>query len=313
MTATTEPQRHHDQPEDPLALLLLLRAPRAGWQQQLERALRSLTSSRLVPMPIDLAGVDPDQIQTLLPRDEIGIRHGDDETWFLAPVGAFTVVLSASPCFDDIDEVLRDIEEQRIRRAITEHRAYLSLTAIPFADPESLAAANAVLCRLAAELWDEDILAVHECATQQILPALPQVREQLAGGECPFGLHGDWAYGVCEDCVAAHAAQARARWPEFVAAFHARMSNAEFLVKHRLGPPDGPSELVWSTVQGLTGTDVHATLGSHPLDANLGRQGDAQRIAVADVIDWLYVSGTPPQPHGWFSRSDPNRPHATHR
>jgi uncharacterized protein YegJ (DUF2314 family) len=84
-------------------------------------------------------------------------------------------------------------------------------------------------------------------------------------------------------------AEARARFPEFVAAFEGRDGDEEqvFSVKAPFGVED-EVEFMWLQVTGIENDVVYGVLGNEPARGKL-KLGDRVRTSVAQINDWVYL------------------------
>jgi uncharacterized protein YegJ (DUF2314 family) len=97
--------------------------------------------------------------------------------------------------------------------------------------------------------------------------------------------------GTDDPGLVAAAAEARRRWPEFVAAFNEQRPGRKYAVKFAAPIKGGGDEHIWIMVTALEGGTVSGTLGNAPVE-NIGlKLGDAVTIQTADVEDWLFTDG----------------------
>jgi uncharacterized protein YegJ (DUF2314 family) len=85
-------------------------------------------------------------------------------------------------------------------------------------------------------------------------------------------------------------AEARRRWPEFVAAFEQRRAGQLFAVKAPI--TDGNNtEFMWAAVTAIEGDLVLGTLENEPVDLKNFRYGGRVRIPSIDLNDWIISEG----------------------
>lgn len=85
-------------------------------------------------------------------------------------------------------------------------------------------------------------------------------------------------------------AEARQRWPEFVAAFAARKEGDSFLAKYPFTTAEGPLEHIWLVVTEITPDKVDGTINNEPY-GHIGHQlGDQVTIPSRDISDWAYTT-----------------------
>jgi uncharacterized protein YegJ (DUF2314 family) len=94
---------------------------------------------------------------------------------------------------------------------------------------------------------------------------------------------------LCAGIIAAQA-QAKANWPEFIAAFKARTKDQYFAVKGRILEGD-KGEYLWLQVTDIDDTLVHGRIDNDPADLKKVTRGADIHIPITDVDDWLYETG----------------------
>jgi uncharacterized protein YegJ (DUF2314 family) len=94
-------------------------------------------------------------------------------------------------------------------------------------------------------------------------------------------------------------AEARQRWPEFVAAFQSR-AGEYFSVKAPIRSA-GNTEFIWIHVDALDGDTVRGRLGNDPVDLGHLKEGDAVSVPLGEVNDWAFLQAG--QPIGMFTVS----------
>ena len=85
-------------------------------------------------------------------------------------------------------------------------------------------------------------------------------------------------------------AEARRRWPEFVAAFATRAAGQHFSVKARFTEGEA-EEVMWLTVAGIEGALIKGTLDNEPHDIKTLKLGDPVVVKVDEMSDWMYPLG----------------------
>ena len=97
--------------------------------------------------------------------------------------------------------------------------------------------------------------------------------------------------GADDPGLVAAAAEAKRRWPEFVAAFNERRPGRQCAVKYAAPIKGGGGEQIWITVTSLGDGTISGTLANAPV-ADIGlKRGDAVTIETDDVKDWLFIDG----------------------
>jgi uncharacterized protein YegJ (DUF2314 family) len=91
-----------------------------------------------------------------------------------------------------------------------------------------------------------------------------------------------------EAAMEAAVREARARLPEFIAAFEARRPGESFAVKARFVRGD-EAEHMWVMVEAVEGDRLYGRLGNEPVSLTHLRPDERLGIAFADLEDWLHV------------------------
>ena len=225
-----------------------------------------------------------------------------------SPHGMFMVHNHPVPYFDDPEAVGEEIGELRLRRAVMEHEAWLSVDLLnPENESESPEAFYPLIIRLIYELAEgDDVLAVLRPETGQINVWDDDVLEALLR---PDGLEQFNQVDphvpvipVAEDDPAMVAAvdEAKIRWPEFVEAFASRNDEDDFGVKAPITVGEN-TEFIWVEVTGLEPDYIHGKLGNEPVALEGLTLGSVVEVPVEDLNDWYFSKGETEQPLGLFT------------
>jgi uncharacterized protein YegJ (DUF2314 family) len=86
-------------------------------------------------------------------------------------------------------------------------------------------------------------------------------------------------------------AEARSRWPEFLAAYEARTGDPDdvFIAKFPFGQ-DPHVEHMWISVESIAGDTVSGRMENKPMFQPGLKEGDQVTGSVAKLSDWLYAS-----------------------
>jgi uncharacterized protein YegJ (DUF2314 family) len=146
---------------------------------------------------------------------------------------------------------------------------------------------------LLAELAGDDCLAVAAPQTGAITPYAPELLEKLRGDD-PLGALSPVEPPVLQirdddPLMVAAVAEARRRWPEFVAAFE-RRDGEMFSVKSEFTEGDA-SEFIWVEVTAIENDVVYGKLGNEPVALNKLKLGQTVRVPRAELNDWMYMKG----------------------
>jgi uncharacterized protein YegJ (DUF2314 family) len=207
------------------------------------------------------------------------------------------------PYMDDPNEAAGEIGELRLRKAVRDHEAWVSVDLLGECKDAELPDVYRTLGKLAAELIDDDCLALFAPATGQLVVYDPEMLDALRGPD-PLDLFEKPAHPPVvpvngdDPRLKAAVAKARRRWDEFVAAFEQRQPEQSFSAKARIG--DGENyEFMWLSVTGLENGIIYGRLDNDPIDITSIRCGDRVRVAVKELNDWLYTEGD--EVHGGFT------------
>ncbi len=235
---------------------------------------------------------------------EIGSGDPEDEEFVVGESPAFIIQFRGltflvnnfdRPYLDDPEAAAKEFTDLRMRKAILEHRGWMSVDLLGEVAPEQLPDVYRQLGKLTATLADTDCLAIYSPATEQINIYDPELEQQLRGDN-PLEAFSVMAkvpvVEISEDDprMAAAVDEARRRWPEFVAAFNQRQPDQHFAVKAPFQDGDA-AEFMWATVTSIHHQLIIGVLDSEPIDLKNVALGDRVRIKLQDLNDWMYTSG----------------------
>jgi uncharacterized protein YegJ (DUF2314 family) len=273
----------HGRPEEKplIALVLLLREPR-----DLDAAqLAELASTALGN---DFRDDDPEAADFFV--------TGDNPS-FILKNGSHTFLINnfPRPYMDDAQKVAESIAELRLRKAVREHSAWLSVDLLGEWEPDEIDDIYRTIGKLTAALAEEDCLAIFAPATGQANIFDLEMRERLCGDNplelFAFSPHPPVVPVSGDDPrLKAAVSQARRTWSEFVSAFEERQPEQHFAVKARIGDEE-TFEFMWLTVTGLENGYIYGRLDNDPIELTSIRCGDRVRVPLKDLNDWLYTNG----------------------
>jgi len=237
--------------------------------------------------------------------------------------GLFSIHNFDQPYFEDADAVAESVREVRARRAIEQHRAWVSVDLIQwFGDDDTKGKEQAyrLIARFLAELADENCLAIVEPSEGRVFAYDPTTEDKLRSENPLEALH-EWYYppvlAIEADDPEMKAAvdEARRQWPQFVAAFESRhdehgADEPPFLVKAPF--TDGEHvEYMWVRVTGIENEIVYGVLENTPANVTSVKEGNRVRVRLDNLNDWMCILDG--QPAGAFtlqvlarkSRQDP--------
>lgn len=191
----------------------------------------------------------------------------------------------------------RSHTELRLQDAIQRHEAAILIDCWSAPEGEDRKEATGVMGKIIAELVDESSLALFCFHTQRLNlideTLLPMLREGKAL-EAMETITFDPISNVdpSDSRMVAAVAEARARWPEFAAAFAAKAADDDrpFLLKAPFGEGER-SEHMWVQVEAINGSTATGTLLNDPLYNHRLKRGKSVDVAVETVSDWAYPDG----------------------
>lgn len=210
------------------------------------------------------------------------------------PIRAFfTIHNREMSYFDEPEEIAKNVSNLRFAEIIRDHTAWLSVDFIRSSNPEfPMDEAYRMIGKAIAALADDETLAVY-CPEHQYFNLWSEELEQTLGGENPLSIFQQEVKAAViqvpdGDTIDAAIAEARRRWPEFVAAFQARApEDTRFIVKAPFTSEDGDTEHMWLEVFGLEPEYVHGHLLNEPFHNKKLKAGSQVEVAVNDVSDWI--------------------------
>ena len=210
----------------------------------------------------------------------------------------FGVQQSAKPYLDEASQ--EGIRELRLRSAIAEHHAWISVDLLRVHD--GAAQVSSLMARLCAELADDRSVALLDLETQRGYAFGPRTRDKLRATD-PRSALADFdeppvlALDPGDPRVEGARKEAEERWPEFVDAFASREADEVFSVNAVIREGDD-SERLWISVDSIQGDELHGRIGNEPVTLGL-EFGSPVSIGVGEIQDWLFVRDG--VAHGGFS------------
>ena len=194
--------------------------------------------------------------------------------------------------------------ELRVRRIIEQQRGAFTVYLRSLAAGEAADAALRVVAQLAAELIDENSLALSWSRDRRLLPVTAETADQLRDDpESAFDLSNvPPTIGIAPDDPRMLAAEqeARSRWAEFVAAFRAGGEARFFSVKAPIR--DGENcEFIWIEVERVEDDRVGGKLGNDPVNLPSFKLGDPVDVPLSELNDWMWADMKTGETHGAFT------------
>lgn len=205
---------------------------------------------------------------------------------------SFLVNSFALPYFPDPEQAAQEVPELRLRKLVTEHRGWISVDLLDEQGRMAEEEAYRWIGKLIAELAGEDCLAIYAPAIRRINVFDTQMKTTLCG-ERPLELFdrpgsppvlrvsGD------DPRMKQAVAEARKRWEEFIQAFEQR-TGVNFSVKAPFSDQTH-TEFMWLSVTAIENGVIYGKLGNEPVNVLNLAQGDAVKVGVEDVNDWMYL------------------------
>lgn len=208
--------------------------------------------------------------------------------------------------FEEPETIASAVPNLRLAQIIRGHRAWLSVDYLgDELDEKGQAAAYRMIGKAVAVLADDSTMAIYSPRHRRCNLWSADLAPILCGLD-PLEVfkHEVKApvIGVADgEALEAAFAEARARWPEFVAAFQGRTAERlPFLVKAPFTGENGEVEHIWLEVSGLEPGSIHGTLANEPIHTRLLQQGSAVTVPVAEISDWLCLDAQD-RPSGNFT------------
>jgi uncharacterized protein YegJ (DUF2314 family) len=281
-------------PQPMRSLVFLLSEPReappkGAWTEHMARALG-----------VSLDPEDKESGGFLLPMPHPGLSaQGDDCFALLLPdAGMFWILNVKRPYVDDPESWAKQTSDGRLCEVLATHRAWISVDLVTWLGGEyDDAKCYALIGRALAVLAGPDVLAVLSPELSRCNEWDPSLLEKLAGGE-PLAIFQSPTFAPVihvnndDEQMEAAVAEARGRWPEFVALFRNRRAGEDkpFLVKAPFNDAGG-TEYMWMAVSRIEGDTIHGTLENSPHHLETYFDGQAVSISTAELNDFLCPDG----------------------
>lgn len=210
------------------------------------------------------------------------------------PVFAMFMVHNHDRCyFDDSEEVADTVPNLRFAQIIRDHAAWLAVDLMQVKDVNlDQDGAYRLIGKAISALADDDVMAIM-CPQHHFFNLWSPELETLLCGDSPLDALQEEVkapvIGVPDgDAIEQAIAEARRRWPEFVAIFKNRQSEDDiFIVKAPFTGEDGQVEHMWLKVFGLEPEYVHGHLVNDPMHTTKLKNGSQVEVPVAEISDWV--------------------------
>ena len=300
-----------DTGEDPplRSLVFLLECPRkiefGPWVGQLGTALG---------VQLNAQGNESTEFIMPMPHPSIPPERGD--TFMLKiPQGTFWIFHVHQPYFTDPQEVMERVRDRRLRDSIARHRAWLSVDLLHWPGPNpQRKEIYTTIGQILATLAGPDVCAICAPELGRCNEFDPVLIERLRGGD-PLSIfdaptHEAVLQVEAEDEDMERAiAEARRRWPEFVAHFGRRIpgSDRPFTVKAAFAEGE-EKEFMWVEVLQIEGEKIDGVLANQPHRLTEFHAGQQVLVPTADIVDWVCADERDRPLGGWTQAVLSGRP-----
>ena len=228
------------------------------------------------------------------PPQVIALPNGTHFGLKLGPL-SLGIIQANTPYFKDAAKVADQLSDFAARRAVQEHQAWLSVDLVgesPISDPEAIY--NWIGC-LVAELLDDNAVGLIRLPGGPVigydLSLIPLLRHRKAQEAFLRQAPARITKAKADDAaLAAAAAEARERLPEFMKAFANARKGQGFGVKKRF-EVEGKIEHMWVTVTKIDGPIFHGWLSNDPQVIRSMKLRDPVSLNSDEVEDWIYTNG----------------------
>ena len=279
-----------------------------GWEEQTESESPE-TMISMVALFDELPFVDEAVLVAHVKRAwglELGNDH-DDESFAAGwaplfvvktPHQMYAINYRDQNYFDNLEEVLDEVTELRLSKAIGSHKAWISVDLV--SDSQNLGSAfhYAMIGRLLNQMINQDCVALMLPDQMKLLPWDESFEKALDSGRpledlCPsqppvLPIDNDHP-----ELVAA-VTMARNRFSQFVTAFENHQRNEDrdpkrqFAVKAPITVA-GRTEFMWVATTAIENGILYGTLDNQPVSLPGLNLGDQVRFAIAELNDWVYT------------------------
>lgn len=196
----------------------------------------------------------------------------------------------------NMEEAAAEIGDLRLRAAFEAHTCWMGVDFVSAAANVPKARVYQLLARLAAEFIDDETLVLFSPEYRRAVIAdkmLPRQLRLVDPLQVFFATRKPPLLQVKRDEPAMEqaVAEARRRWPEFVAAFVSRKTTHRFAIKRGFtAPADSHHEFMWIQVVDIYEDRITGILDNDPLYVQDLKAGDRIVSRLDDVIDWIYTA-----------------------
>ncbi|HOF87107.1 MAG TPA: DUF2314 domain-containing protein [Armatimonadota bacterium] len=277
--------------DEPMISLVLLRSSRLALTEDDVRA----RVSRALGTQFDLGNEHATEFVMEMPK-EARPPFGEGQTFMVQLNAGLFFVHSYGQPYADLDgRAVDGITDLRLRRIMTDHRAWLSVDLLSAPEGAAREAAYPTIGKILAAMLDAESLGVLAPQLSRCHPLNDDARDALRGDD-PLALFSAMPVPILsvaadDPAMTAAIAEARRRWPEFVAAFTARAAETQgFHVKAAFTHGDA-TEHIWVEVDAIDGETITGSVGNDPENIPGLQYHDRVTVTVERISDWLYFNG----------------------
>jgi uncharacterized protein YegJ (DUF2314 family) len=235
----------------------------------------------------------------LLEGEELEIKEFEDVTLALNRFFTFAVMFRPEPYllgFKDTNALAEAApNEQRLRQAIRDHKAFVSVFSNENTPPELREITSIMTSVTAANLIDDTTLALWNTLDNRIVLKTEETVELLRHADRAGAFEPKYDGVVAGVDAKAEMAEAKRRVPEFVKAFEDPSKREMAVMKFPFSDPgERDVEFLWCQVLSIEGTVAKLEIMSEPFRLRRYRKGTVIHRELKDVADWVIeIDGKP--------------------
>lgn len=205
----------------------------------------------------------------------------------------FMVHNHEQPYFEDAEDIAKSVPNLRFAQIIREHRSWLAIDLMQMkASGVDQDEGYRMIGKAISALADDHTMAIM-CPQHNFFNLWSEELETLLCGDSPLDALREEVkapvIGVPDgDLIENAIAEARQRWPEFVAIFQKRQPDDDrFIVKAAFEGEDGQTEHMWLHVIGLEPEYIRGHLMNEPMHTAKLKKGSQVEVPLAHLSDWI--------------------------
>jgi len=220
-----------------------------------------------------------------------------------APVSSFGILLGPirlavmsvdGTYIEDIAKAADRISDTGAKLAMQTHRAWMSVDLMGDSGPMTPGQTYSIIGKLVAELLQPDVLGLIRLPDGAMVgydfSQIPMFRNGRSAAVFERGTPDRPVNVRNSPELEAAAAEARQRWPEFVAAHAKRKPRQGFAVKKKFVVAE-KIEHMWVDVERIDGSTIHGWLANTPGIITSMKLRDPVVLSDTEIEDWMYSDG----------------------